>query len=139
MIYDPDIKVSDDWKKFIRDSKELPRDITKKITEIQTQRAIESERRRQEINSNIRSLEAVKLLPLTGSEDFIAWKKNQKYLNTHTDPYKKAAALLGTLKNSQDRRMCETIYDFDKLINILNDKYNHSEKLVPALKIVPAL
>ena len=134
MIYDPDIQVSDDWKKFIRDSKELPRDITKRITEIQTQRANESEKRRQEFNSNIRSLEAVKLLPLTGSEDFIAWKKNQKYLNTHTDPYKKAAALLRTLKNDQDRRMCETIYDFDKLINILNDKYNHSEKLVPALK-----
>ena len=134
MIYDPDIQVSDDWKKFIRDSKELPRDITKRITEIQTQKANESERRRQEINSNIKSLEAVKLLPLTGYEDFIAWKKNQKFINTHTDPYKKAAALLGTLKNAQDKKMCETIYDFDKLIKILNDKYNHCEKLVPALK-----
>ena len=73
MIYDPEIKVSDDWKKFIKESKQLPRDITKRITDIQTHRAEESERRRQEINSNIRSLEAVKLLPLTGSEDFIAW------------------------------------------------------------------
>ena len=30
--------------------------------------------------------------------------------------------------------MCDTIYDFDKLVTILNEKYNHSEKLVPALK-----
>ena len=134
MIYDPEIEVSDDWKAFIRNSKQLPRNLTKRITDIQTQRVNETERRRQEVNANIRSLEAVKLLPLTGSEDFIAWKKNQKFLNTHTDPYKKAAALLGTLRNPQDRKMCETIYDFDKLITILNEKYNHSEKLVPALK-----
>ena len=135
-LYDPEVgaDVSDKWKKFIKDSKQLPREITQRITEIQTRTTEESERRRQEINANIRSLEAVKLLPLTGSDDFIAWKKNQKFLNTHTDPYKKAAALLGTLKNAQDRRMCETIYDFDKLITILNDKYNHSEKLVPALR-----
>ena len=62
------------------------------------------------------------------------WKKNQKFLNTHTDPYKKAAALLGTLRNPQDKKMCECIYDFDKLISILNDKYDHQEKLIPTLK-----
>ena len=135
-LYDPEVgqDVSENWKQFIKDSKQLPREITQRITEIQTKNTEQSERRRQEINANIRSLEAVKLLPLTGSDDFIAWKKNQKFLNTHTDPYKKAAALLGTLKNAQDRKMCETIYDFDKLISILNDKYNHSEKLVPALR-----
>ena len=135
-LYDPEVgqDVSENWKQFIKDSKQLLREITQRITEIQTKNTEQSERRRQEINANIRSLEAVKLLPLTGSDDFIAWKKNQKFLNTHTDPYKKAAALLGTLKNAQDRKMCETIYDFDKLISILNDKYNHSEKLVPALR-----
>ena len=88
-LYDPEVgaDVSDNWKQFIKDSKQLPREITQRITEIQTKTTEESERRRQEINANIRSLEAVKLLPLTGSDDFIAWKKNQKFLNTHTDPY----------------------------------------------------
>ena len=134
MCYDADIEVSDDWKKYIKEAKQLPREITKKITNIQTQKAIESEKRRQEANANIRSLEAIKLLPLTGSGDFIAWKKNQKCLNTHPDPYKKAAALLATLKNPQDRKMCENIDDFDKQMTILNEKYNHSEKIVPEMK-----
>ena len=134
LTYDHEIEVSEEWVQFINNSKKLTRDLIQSINNIQTQKANESERRKQEFNANIRSLEAVKLLPLTGSEDFIAWKKNQKFLNTHTDPYKKAAALLATLRNPQDKKMCETIYNFDKLVDILNDKYNHSEKLVPALK-----
>ena len=47
LTYDPEIEVSDDWKKFIRDQK-LPRDLTQRINNIQTQRANESERKKQE-------------------------------------------------------------------------------------------
>ena len=134
LSYDPEIKVSDKWDESLKNTKILTRLLSEKIGKMQDEKIRESEARKQEVTANIRSLEAVKLLHLTGPEDFIAWKKNQKFLNSHTDPYKKAAALLGTLKNPQDKKMCETIYDFDKLICILNDKYNHQEKLVPALK-----
>ena len=79
-------------------------------------------------------MESIKLLPLTGAEDFIAWKKNQVKLNSHTDPYKKAAALLSTIKSPEDRAMLINIDDWTKMLSLLNEKYNHQEKLVPALK-----
>ena len=119
---------------YIRESKKLPRELMLRINNIQTQKANESERRKQEFNANQRSLEPVKLPPLTGPEDFMAWKKAQKNLNTHTDPYKKAYALLATLKNPQDWKMCENIDDFEKLMAIINARYNRQEKLVPGLK-----
>ena len=79
-------------------------------------------------------LQPIRLKDLTGSEDFINWKKSQIHLNTHTDPYKKGAALLATLKNPLDIQMCENIYDYDSLMTKLNEKYNKSVKLISALK-----
>ena len=144
-MYDEHIELTDRAKDYVASRKFLIRKIadriseiqkteSERIAEIQKTEARESEIRRNEITANIRTMEAVKLVPLTGPEDFIAWKKNQKFLNTHTDPYKKAAALLGTLRNPEDKEMCECIYDFDKLMSILNDKYNHQEMLIPTLK-----
>ena len=94
----------------------------------------EETKRKNEVSANLRSMESIKLLPLTGAEDFIAWKKNQVRLNSHTDPYKKAAALLSTIKNHEDRQMLINIDDWAKMLTLLNEKYNHNEKLVPALK-----
>ena len=94
----------------------------------------EVSKRKNEISANLRSMESIKLLPLTGAEDFIAWKKNQLKLNSHVDPYKKAAALLSTIKNQEDRQMLINIDDWAKMLALLNEKYNHQEKLVPALK-----
>ena len=133
-MYEENFEITQRVKDYITSKKSLLRKIAERITEIQDKRARDAETRRNEISANIRTMEAVKLIPLTGPEDFIAWKKNQKFLNTHTDPYKKAAALLGTLRNPQDKKMCDCIYDFDKLISILNDKYDHQEKLIPTLK-----
>ena len=134
LTYDHEIEVSAESVQYIKDSKKLPRELMQKINNIQTQKANESERRKQEFNANQRSLEPVKLPPLNGPENFMAWKKAQKNLNTHTDPYKKAYALQETLKNEQDRKMCENIDDFEKLMTILNERYNRKEKLVPGLK-----
>ena len=133
-MFEENFKITERVKDYITSKKLLLRRIAEKITDLKDTKAEEAEIRRNEISANVRSMEAVKLIPLTGTEDFIAWKKNQKFLNTHTDPYKKAAALLGTLRNPQDKKMCECIYDFDKLISILNDKYDHQEKLIPTLK-----
>ena len=134
MCYDAEIEVSDDWKKYIKEAKQLPKEITKKIASIQAKKAMESERRKQEIQSNIRSMESIKLLHLNGAEDFIAWKKSQLNLNTHTDPFKKAAALLATLKNPEDIQMCKGIYDCNILMKKLDSKYNHQDKIMSALR-----
>ncbi len=134
IMYHEEVEIGENAQTFIQDQTVLMRSVSQKIEELMQLKAREAETRRNEIQANIRSMEAVKLAPLNGAEDFISWKKNQKYLNSHLDPYKKACALLATLKNPQDIEMCSTIYDFDKLLQILNDKYDHQEKLVPALK-----
>ena len=133
-MYDEGLQIAERTREYISGRTTLISQLRERVSEMQATKSQEAEIKRNEISANIRTMEAIKLTPLTGPGDFIAWKKNQKFLNTHTDPYKKAAALLGTLKDPQDRKMCECIYDFDKLISILNDKYNHQEKLVPALK-----
>ena len=38
-------------------------------------------------------------LDFIGFDDFLAWRKSQKVLNTHTNDFKKARALISTLKN----------------------------------------
>ena len=132
--YESDILMSKENKSSLERSKKIIRDMLSKVDEIQNKRATDSEKRKQEIQSNIRSMESIKLLHLNGAEDFIAWKKSQLNLNTHTDPFKKAAALLATLKNPEDIQMCKGIYNYEILMEKLDNKYNHQDKIMSALR-----
>ena len=132
--FDTDIEMSDEAKLFINGKTSLIREINHRIEFLKKSRRDEEALRKTEMSANLRSMESIKLLPLTGPEDFIAWKKNQLKLNSHTDPYKKAAALLSTIENPDDRSMLINIDDWPKMLSLMNEKYNHQEKLEPALK-----
>ena len=132
--HEGDIAFKESAQNYIAERKEQVRRMTEKISKLQEAKALESERKKNEVSANLRAMESIKLLPLTGAEDFIAWKKNQVKLNTHTDSYKKAAALLATIQNPVDKAMLVNIDDYSKMMAILNEKYNHQEKLVPAMK-----
>ena len=132
--FDPNIEMSSETKEFLKEKTSFIREINKQIETLKQKKEDEESKRKNEMSANLRSMESIKLLPLTGPEDFIAWKKNQLKLNSHTDPYKKAAALLATIKSPEDRSMLINIDDWDKMLSLLNEKYNHQEKLVPALK-----
>ena len=123
----------DDPPDVLKQSKSLIVDLRTHISmKIEDKKKAE-ERQKAEISANLRSMQQVKMIPLTGFQDFLSWKKCQDKLNSHTDPFKKAAALLATLHNQDDKKRCEGIYDFDTLMEILKVKYSHQEKLVPAL------
>ena len=126
--------ISENSLNMIKKSRKLMRKISERIEEIHNKSTTESENKKQEIQSNLRTMQAIKLMNLTGPEDWIPWKKSQKHLNTHTDPFKKGAALQATLKNPLDIEMCKGIHDFDIIMTKLNDKYNHGDKIVSALK-----
>ena len=126
--------MSDEAKTYIEKKSSIIKELNHRIEVLKTKKDEDEAKRKNEVSANLRSMESIKLLPLTGSEDFIAWKKNQIKLNSHTDPYKKAAALLSTIKNQEDRQMLINIDDWAKMLTLLNEKYNHQEKLVPALK-----
>ena len=99
-LYDPDIQISEEDKLFISHGiKTLVRNITDKISEIENQQKRDSETRKQEIQSNSASMGPVTFTKLYGQQDWIPWKKSQKYLNTHTNEYKRAATIRKTLKN----------------------------------------
>ena len=132
--FNPDVEMSDETKLYINGKTSLIRELNHRIEVLKKTKEDEEALRKNEMSANLRSMESIKLLPLTGAEDFIAWKKNQLKLNSHTDPYKKAAALLSTIKNEEDRSMLINIDDWAKMLSLLNEKYNHQEKLVPALK-----
>ena len=132
--FNPDIDMSVEAKEFIERKSSLIKTLFQRIEVLKMKKEDEETKRKNEVSANLRSMESIKLLPLTGAEDFIAWKKNQIKLNSHTDPYKKAAALLSTIKNQEDRAMLINIDDWTKMLGLLNEKYNHQEKLVPALK-----
>ena len=132
--FNPDIDMSVEAKEFIERKSSLIKTLFQRIEVLKMKKEDEETKRKNEVSANLRSMESIKLLPLTGAEDFIAWKKNQVRLNSHTDPYKKAAALLSTIKNHEDRQMLINIDDWAKMLTLLNEKYNHNEKLVPALK-----
>ena len=132
--FNPDIDMSDETKLYINGKSSLIKELNHRIEVFKKMKEDEESLRKNEMAANLRSMESIKLLPLTGAEDFIAWKKNQLKLNSHTDPYKKAAALLSTVKNEEDRSMLINIDDWAKMLSLLNEKYNHQEKLVPALK-----
>ena len=134
IMYNPDAKASSSDVAWINAQKDLTRELSKKISEKKEQITTENESRKTEIAANMRSMETIKFLPLHDETDWIPWKKNQKFLNTHPSDYKKAAQLHNTLRNPMDKEMLATIYDYKKCMQILNEKYNHPEKLVPALK-----
>ena len=134
MYLDPDIQETDDKKyEILESSKALIRTISTQIEIKQEEKREMEELKKQEINTNLKSLGTVKLCSLTGFEDYLAWKKSQNCLNSHTDPFKKGATLLGTLKNEQDIARCQGIFDFDSLMSILEQKYSKQEKLIPAM------
>ena len=132
--HEGDIQFKEKAQNYIAERKEQVRVMTEKIARLQEAKTLEAARKQQEVSANLRAMESIKLLPLNGAEDFIAWKKNQVKLNTHTDSYKKAAALLATIQNPVDKAMLLNVDDYSKMMAILNEKYNHQEKLVPAMK-----
>ena len=132
--FNPDINFHPDNILYINGKSSLIKELNHRIEALKKMKEDEAALRKNEMSANLMSLESIKLMPLNGAEDFIAWKKNQLKLNSHTDPYKKAAALLSTVKNEEDRTMLINIDDFTKMLQLLNEKYNHQEKLVPALK-----
>ena len=135
MIYDPDIIVTEEISAVISGAKMLMRNIAQQIENLEDQEEKAAQLEKTEIAMNLRALEAVKLVPLTGPEDFIQWKKSQKYINSHTNGYKKSAALLATLKNPDDRMMCGNLTDYNKIMTLLNEKYNHENIILVNMKI----
>ena len=117
----------------IKEAMSCVRRIDTRIEELQEEKKIEDEERKQNAAANIRALGTVKLANLTGFADYLGWRKSQKALNSHTDPHKKASLLLSTLKNQKDIERCEGIFDYEELMKILEQKYAHQDKLVPAL------
>ena len=126
---DPDVTVPDST--MLSESRKLMRSIVVKIESKTKDQKDSDEMRKQEASANLRALGTVALPNLTGFSDYLAWRKAQEKLNTHVDEFKKAAVLLNTLKNADDKRRCEGIFNFDELMSILKTKYSHQKKLVP--------
>ena len=129
---DPDV-TSDSEVAVLSDSRKLMRSLIVKIESKSKDDKTSDEKRKQEASANLKALGTVTLPNLTGFSDYLAWKKAQERLNTHVDGFKKAAVLLSTLKNPNDKSRCQGIYDYDELMAILKTKYSHQEKLIPAL------
>ena len=128
---DPD--VTDKDTEVLKRSRDLMITLVDRIESQVKNEKDSDERRKAEQAANLKALGTVTLPNLTGFGDYLAWKKAQEKLNTHVDGFKKAAVLLNTLKNADDKARCQGIYEYDELMNILKTKYAHAEKLIPAL------
>ena len=128
---DPD--VTDQDTEVLKRSRDIMITLVDKIEFQVNSNKDSDERRKAEQAANLKALGTVTLPNLTGFGDYLAWKKAQEKLNTHVDEFKKAAVLLNTLKNPDDKARCQGIYEYDELMSILKTKYSHAEKLVPAL------
>ena len=107
--------------------------LNKKLNKLTVDEKAKDELRKNTQQSNLRAMSSIKLVELNGFEDYLSWLKSQKYLNTHVDPYKKAACLLSTLKNQDDIKRCSNIYNYGDLMEILKSKYAKLPKLIPAM------
>ena len=94
---------------------------------------IKKQKQRTEINANLKAMDIIPLPDLKGYENFITWRKAQYKLNSHTDTYKRAQALLNTLKVPDDIQRCKGIMEFKRLMELLEGKYLHMENLIPSL------
>ena len=127
------LQLDDSETAVFAQSRTLMRTLAVKIGSNSRDEKNSEEKRKQEVSANLKALGSVTLPNLTGFSDYLAWKEGQEKLNTHIDGFKKAAVLLNTLKNENDKARCQGIYDYDELMSILKTKYSHQEKLVPAL------
>ena len=107
--------------------------LNKKLNKLTVDEKTKDEFRKNTQQSNLRALSSIKLVELNGFEDYLSWLKSQKYLNTHADPYKRAACLLSTLKNQDDIKRCSNIYNYGDLMEILKSKYAKIPKIIPAM------
>ena len=105
----------------------------KRISEMNMSIKKSEEEKKQEVAANLRAMAPIKLENLTGYADYLGWYRSQTKLNSHKDPFKKASALLSTLKNPDDIRRCQGIFDYNQLMELLNAKYAKTEKLIPAM------
>ena len=126
-------KISSEDKLYIRNIRKTIDNLDTQIEEKEAEKLKEAEQHRADAQANIKSLKAVNLTPLTGFDDYLSWRKSQKVLNTHTSPFKKAQALINTLKNQDDIEMCQGIYDYDVLMSMLEDKYAHADMIIPKM------
>ena len=108
---DPDV-IPDPDSTVLADSTKLQRSLVVKIASKVEDKQGADERRKHEANANLKALGNIALPDLTGFSDFLPWKRAQEKLNTHVDDFKKAAVLLGTLKNPDDKRRCVGIYNY---------------------------
>merc|ERR1711994_332845 len=125
--------ISSEDKLYIRNIRKTIDNLDTQIEEKEADKLKETEQSRADAHANIKSLKAVNLTPLTGFDDYLSWRKSQKVLNTHTSPFKKAQALINTLKNQDDIDMCQGIYNYTTLYNMLEEKYNHADLLIPKM------
>ena len=107
--------------------------LSKRISEMNISIKKSEEEKKQEVAANLRAMAPIKLENLTGYADYLGWYRSQTKLNSHKDPFKKASALLSTLKNPDDIRRCQGIFDYNQLMELLNAKYAKTEKLIPAM------
>ena len=130
---DPEMNIGEPDKIYIKGIRKLINNLDMKIDDKENKLVKETEKMKADATANIRSLKTVSLAELNGFDDFLAWRKSQKVLNTHTNDFKKARALISTLKNKDDIEMCQGIYDYDVLMSMLEDKYAHADMIIPKM------
>ena len=130
---DPEMNIGEPDKIYIKGIRKLLNNLDMKIDDKENKLLKETEKMKADATANIRSLKTVSLAELNGFDDFLAWRKSQKVLNTHTNDFKKARALISTLKNKDDIEMCQGIYDYDVLMSMLEDKYAHADMIIPKM------
>jgi hypothetical protein len=107
--------------------------ILRKLDDFKTKRVREEDRHKASLTASMKNMKPLELIKLQGFSNFILWRKNQKHLNIHMDPYSRCEVLRNSLTDPQDIKACLYAETPQEILDYIDEKYANLKNLLPLL------
>ena len=107
--------------------------ILKRLDDFKTKRIREEDKHKASITASMKNVKPLELIKLQGFSNFILWRRSQKHLNIHMDPYARCEALRSSLTSPDDIKACMYAETPEEIMQYIDQKYANLKNLLPLL------
>ena len=113
-------------------AEEVCRHLNTRLESLRAARVEAEEERRANRQEAIRSMAPVRLVKLKSQANYLQWRKSHEQLNTHSNPYKKAVAVLESIEDPEAKERVNGLTNYEDIMEVVSSLYAQSSQLIPA-------
>ena len=113
-------------------AEEVCRQLNARLEGLRSARVEAEEERRANRQEAIRSMAPVRIVKLKSQSNFLQWRKSHEQLNTHSNPYKKAVAVLESIEDPLAKERVTGLTNYDDIMEVISSLYAQGSQLIPA-------